>query len=143
MRSLSATQWWVVLQSLALVPMVQLSLKTRGFRRTTVPLAKWSQHDARPATAHEARLIADAVAPVAGRRRVGAKCLGGSLVLWFLLRRRGIDASLVIGAGAPVDGALPAHAWVEVEGEPVNDRADVRESYGSFGDLFPRLHCTP
>ena len=140
LRSLSAAQWWVVLQSLALVPMVELSLKTHGLKRTAAPLAKWSRRDARPTTPPEARLAAEAVAIVAGRRAVGAKCLGRSLVLWFLLRRRGIDAALVIGASASVDGAMPAHAWVEVQGEPVNDRGDVRERYRSFGDLYPQLH---
>lgn len=140
LRSLSAAQWWVVLEALVLVPMVELSLKTRGFKRTAAPLAKWSQRDARPAAAHEARLAAEAVAIVAGRRAVGAKCLGRSLVLWFLLRRRGSDAALVIGAAAPLDGVLPAHAWVEVQGVPVNDRADVREIYPAFDNLFPQLH---
>lgn len=129
LRSLSAAQWRVLLQSLVLVPMVELSLKKRGFNRTAAPLVKRSKRDARPATAQEARLIADAVAIVAGRRGVGAKCLGRSLVLWFLLRRRGIDAELVIGAAASVDGVLPAHAWVEVQGEPVNDRTDVRDCF--------------
>jgi hypothetical protein len=76
---------------------------------------------------------------VAGRQIVGARCLGRSLVLWFLLRRRGIDAELVIGAEAPRNGSLPAHAWVEVSGEPVNDAPDVRARYGSFELELPRL----
>jgi len=76
---------------------------------------------------------------VAGRRLVGAPCLARSLVVWFLLRRRGIDAVLVIGAADPGDGVLPAHAWVEVDGEPVNDDAGVRVRYGSFGVYLPRL----
>lgn len=140
---MSAAQWWVAVQSLMLLPMVELSLKVRGFKRTAMPLAKRSQRDTRTTTQHEARLAAEAVAMVAGRRAVGAECLGRSLVLWFLLRRRGIDAALVIGAGKPVGGELPAHAWVEVAGEPVNDRVDVRECYGAFGDLFPQLRHAP
>ena len=55
------------------------------------------------------------------------------------LRRRGIDAELVIGAGGLENGARPAHAWVEVNGEPVNDQPDVRVRYGSFGLQLPRL----
>lgn len=76
---------------------------------------------------------------MAGRSVVGAPCLGRSLVLWFLLRRRGVDAELVIGAEAPRGGELPAHAWVEVAGEPVNDALDVRDRFGSFGLQLPRL----
>lgn len=76
---------------------------------------------------------------VAGRSVVGARCLGRSLVLWFLLRRRGIDAELVLGAVANGTSEFLAHAWVEVDGKPVNDTPDVRERYGSFGLQLPRL----
>ncbi len=62
------------------------------------------------------------------------------MVLWFLLRRRGVDAELVVGTLAPTDDDLPAHAWVEVDGVPVNDDSDVRDRYGSFGLRLPRLH---
>ena len=60
-------------------------------------------------------------------------------MLWFLLRRRGIDAELVIGAAAPHAGELPAHAWVEAAGEPLNEAPDVRERFGSFDLKLPRL----
>jgi hypothetical protein len=60
------------------------------------------------------------------------------VTLWFLLRRKGIDADLVIGA-ASSEGSLAAHAWVEVDGVPVNDSPDVSDRFGSFGIGFPRL----
>jgi len=104
------------------MPLVQLSLRVRGFTRTAGMLASHSQRRAGPADPPDA-----------------PPCLGRSLVLWFLLRRRGIDAELVIGAGTPRGGELPAHAWVEVAGEPVNDAFDVRERFGSFGLQLPRL----
>ena len=144
--SLSARQWWVVVQSLLLVPGVQASMWHSGFQRTAAILARWSDRPARdlsvktPAeSSEEALRLADAVGIVAGRRIIGAKCLGRSLVVWFLLRRRGIDAELLIGAQPPVDGVLPAHAWVEVGGAPVGDAADVRGKFGSFGIELPRL----
>ena len=76
---------------------------------------------------------------VAGRAVVGARCLGRSLALWFILRRRGIDAEFVIGADAPQRGELQAHAWVEVAGVPVNDAPDVRKRFGGFDLRLPRL----
>ena len=139
LRSLNSSQWCVVFASLTLVPAVQLSLRLRGFKRTAVPLERHSRRPAVPAGPESARPIAEAVTVVAGRRLVGAPCLARSLVVWFLLRRRGIDAVLVIGAADPGDGVLPAHAWVEVDGEPVNDDAGVRVRYGSFGVYLPRL----
>ena len=137
--SLQRGQWRVVLASLLLMPAVQLSLRFRGFKRTAHMLAARSARRAGIADAREARAVADAVALVAGRRAIGARCLGRSLVLWFLLRRRGIDAELVIGVDVPRGGELPAHAWVELAGEPVNDRPNVRERFGGFDLKLPRL----
>ncbi len=141
-RSLDARQWWVVVCSAVLVPLVQLSLRARGLGCTARTLGRWSAGLADPAdvaAVELARHLAEPVALVAGRKVIGSLCLGRSLVLWFLLRRRGIDAELVIGAQAPVDGHLPAHAWVEVQGIPVNDEPDVRTRFGSFGLSLPRL----
>jgi Transglutaminase-like superfamily len=139
LRSLSCLQWRIVLVSLVLVPLVQLSLKRRGFARTADALARRSQAAARPSTPDEVRPMARAVNIVANRPMVGAPCLGRSMVLWFLVRRRGIDAELVIGAEPPKGGDLSAHAWVELDGVPVNDVAGVRQRFGSFDVQLPRL----
>lgn len=55
-----------------------------------------------------------------------ALCLQRSAILVKMLRRRGVPAHLVIGAQK-----LPfkAHAWVEVEGEIINDRLASREKF--------------
>ena len=139
LRSLTPEQWRVAMESLLLMPFVQLSLRARGFTRTAGVLVEHSQRRALPSNPEDARRLGDAVGLVAGRSVVGARCLGRSLVLWFLLRRRGVDAELVIGAEAPRGGQLPAHAWVEVGGEPVNDALNVRERFGSFELELPRL----
>ena len=139
LASLDPGQRRVVAASLVLVPAVKLSLRLRGFGPTAETLAIRSHGPAVPAEPAEARATADAVALVAGRSVVGARCLGRSLVLWFLLRRRGVDVELVIGADAARGGALPAHAWVELDGVPVNDAPDVRERFGAFDLRLPRL----
>jgi hypothetical protein len=131
----------VLLASVVLVPSVQFSLRARGFGWTAQRLASWSDVERVDARILEAQAAADAVAIVAGRRLVGARCLGRSLVLWFLLRRRGVDARVVVGAQAVDAGTLPAHAWVEVDGVPVNDATDVGERFGSFGVSLPRLRA--
>jgi hypothetical protein len=142
LRSLGPAQWRVLFASLVLVPSVQLALRLLGFGPTARRLAAWSDRPIGPSGVAEARLVAEPVAIVAGRRLVGARCLGRSLVLWFLLRRRGVDAELLIGADSAA-GALSAHAWVEVEGQPVNDVPDVRDRFGSFGVPLPRLSPPP
>jgi hypothetical protein len=56
-----------------------------------------------------------------------ALCLQRSAVTTCLLRSCGVSAEMVIGAQK-----LPfkAHAWVEVNGRPVNERTDVQAIYG-------------
>lgn len=53
-------------------------------------------------------------------------CLQRSVVTTWLLRNCGIPAQTVIGAQK-----LPfkAHAWVEVNGVPINERRDVKATY--------------
>lgn len=138
-RSLSFEQLWVLAQSLVLVPAIQFWMRRRGFGRTAARLAAWSDRPAAAATPERVRALAVPVGMVASRKLVGAACLGRSMALWFLARRRGLDVELVIGAAAPENGTLPAHAWVEYQGVPVNDVANVRERYGSFGVQLPRL----
>jgi hypothetical protein len=86
-----------------------------------------------------ANQVATAVAMVSRRRIVGGSCLPRSLTTWFLLRRRGVDAVVVLGADMSTSDGLPAHAWVEVDGIPLNEAADVAERFGRFELEFPRL----
>jgi Transglutaminase-like superfamily len=53
-------------------------------------------------------------------------CLERSAATTCLLRRYGIAASMVIGAEQI---PFKAHAWVEVEGQVVNDKPYMREMY--------------
>jgi hypothetical protein len=55
-----------------------------------------------------------------------ALCLQRSFVTTYLLRKHGIAAQMVLGAQK-----LPfkAHAWVEVDGQAVNERSKVHATY--------------
>lgn len=57
-----------------------------------------------------------------------ADCLTRSLVLQYLLTRRGGEAQLCLGV-RKLTGQFEAHAWVEVEGVPLNELETVREIY--------------
>jgi Transglutaminase-like superfamily len=48
-----------------------------------------------------------------------SRCLMRSLVLLTLLVRRGSPSALVIGVLPTGDGELLAHAWIEVDGQPL------------------------
>jgi hypothetical protein len=82
--------------------------------------------------------ISTAVSRAARYLPVPSTCLSRSLVLHSLLAREGVDASLRIGVRTE-KGGLEAHAWVEFEGSPLNDRNDIATSYPPFeGAVSPR-----
>ena len=49
-------------------------------------------------------------------------------MLWALLRRIGVEGVIRFGAKKAGE-SLEAHAWVEWNGVPLNDVADVRSRY--------------
>ncbi len=141
-RALDAGQWRVVATSVVLLAPIQLMLKSRGLKWTAGKMAARSDRPLGKIDIAKAASMAEAVSLVAGRKVVGALCLGRSLLLWYLLRRRGMDAQLVVGTKSPVDDTWMAHAWVELDSVPVNDDADVRDHYGSFDLELPRLRSS-
>lgn len=58
-----------------------------------------------------------------GARLPGTACLVRSLALRWWMRSAGLDARIRIGARPGEDG-VAAHAWVELDGVPVDDHAD-------------------
>jgi hypothetical protein len=58
-------------------------------------------------------------------------CLPRALALRAMLSRRGLAASVRIGVTRQGETVL-AHAWVEHNGQVLNDARDVRERYASL-----------
>jgi hypothetical protein len=125
-------QWAVIAKCIVLFPLVGLSVRRRGFSRTVTVLERRSQRRPDPTAASAVPLMVEAVQIAARRRVLRSRCLVQSMVLWFLLRRRGVDASLVIGAPPTMVNGDAAHAWVELGGSPVNDTPDVRDRFPAF-----------
>jgi hypothetical protein len=80
----------------------------------------------------EARRIADAVDGGLGLLPARPTCLRRSVTLLRELHRCGLAGTLQIGVRS-VDALVQAHAWVEVDGEVVNDDADLVSTYRPFG----------
>lgn len=102
--------------------LVHACLAVFGYARTRRAIERWTRHPApRKATAEE---FADAqamarMATIAGRHgAVEATCLRRSLLLHGWLRRRGLHPVLQLGV-AEQTGPFQAHAWVELDGEPL------------------------
>ncbi len=110
--------WWVVLA-------VALARRLLGFARLHALLHRLPRHGRRrdvPA----ARALSAAVDRAARFQPGRAECLERSAAALSLLRLRGWPAEMVIGVQPR---PFVAHAWVELEGHVLNDRADVRARY--------------
>src|SRR5262245_9184294 len=128
-----------LLKAAGLVPLVRLMLWKPGFAVTAQRLAQRSDGIARSHDRDRAAHTVEAVAMVAGRTLRGPRCLTRSLVAWYLLRRRGVDAVLQIGAPAAKAAQFEAHAWVELDGEVLWEEADVQQRFAAFDLPLPRL----
>jgi hypothetical protein len=119
-----------------LLPVVALGVRTLGF-----PVVRQWLETPRPrsvcATTDPARL-AKVVDTAARFSVIGRSCLTRALVLERLLVREGIRAELRIGVQRMGSG-IAAHAWVEVDGVPVAEPADIERSFPPFDRVGPRL----
>ena len=126
-----------------LLPAIGGALRCLGVRRT-YRLLGGAAAGAGPASAVPLAAQASAVRlgqllDIASRHGpYAATCLRKSLALWWLLRRRGLSAELRIGV-AKVDAQMQAHAWVELAGRVINDRATVADDYAVYEDLDRHL----
>lgn len=119
-------RWWALegsdrlrlpLLMLAL-PMVSLTLRLAGYKRTR-SLVEWlSGHRhtraANPLELETAYRLAQLAATAGRRGPVQATCLRQALVVYGVLRRRGLRPELRFGVRREDDG-IGAHAWVELE----------------------------
>ena len=69
---------------------------------------------------------------------LGGTCLSRSFALWALLRKRGVEAELVVGyrrGTGERSGKIEGHAWLEFEGGPINEEPAVARTYTTSIDL--------
>lgn len=133
--------------ALALVA-TKAGLHLVGFRRWMALLAWFTPHtpDSEKApdatgieTAREIARIQDAVC----RHLIfHASCLEQSLVLWWLLSRRGIPAELRIGARKEA-GRFEAHAWVEAGSLVLNDSGEAHLHFAPFDGSIISMETQP
>ena len=105
--------------SMLLIALLKLALGVAGFERTwrcirrraeRVPISSGDEADVAPT--EQAVALAAALYP--GR----AQCLERSLLLYWHLRRAGVPVRYRMGVQRY---PFMAHAWIELDGEPIND----------------------
>ncbi len=110
--------------ALPLNPIFERTLHRKG----TIPARELARRlgghsEIRPSASydvHRARRIGDGVMLATRVGPADVVCLPRSLTLWTLLRRRGVDAQLLVGVD-PTKPDLAAHAWVRVCGTDINE----------------------
>lgn len=115
----------LLLQAAALLTALRVLLRTAGLRRVHAVLSRSARRAAVAggrawSSPREVQAAVHLVAMAARRTPASTTCLHRSLALWWLLRRRGVDCQLRLGARRQ-DERFDAHAWVECDGEVVND----------------------
>jgi len=129
---LSRPERRLFIQALLLLPLSALALRLISFKRLQsflihlAPVRKPWKGMARDA------LSTPALVRAAARHcPYYTTCLPQSLTLWWLLRRQGIESDLRFGARKEA-GQMEAHAWVELDGIPLNDTLDVDQRFKPF-----------
>jgi hypothetical protein len=140
-QRLSWTEKGTFFLAFLLLPITALALWLRGLRRTQAvlmrlapvpnPLGEDENQEQQNTRYQQTLAIARLVRAAATHGPYRANCLKQSLLLWWLLRLRGIESDLRLGVSKAAAG-MEAHAWVECEGRPLNDREDVGLRFTPF-----------
>jgi Transglutaminase-like superfamily len=134
-QSLSKSDRALLINALLLLPVVATSLKTVGLRRTQSWLTRNSvEPTVRPTeqTRANVRRAAQMLAVACRLHPLRSSCLPRTIVLWSLLRRRGIETDIRIGVRSDSKKEFQAHAWIEWNDEVLNDDDDVATQYLPF-----------
>jgi hypothetical protein len=127
----------LLLTSAFLLPILAAAVRVVGLVRVLGWLACEPAETRRSDT--EAPALAALVNAAASHLPIACSCLTRSLLLDWMLRRRGFASELRIGVRL-VHDSLQAHAWVQLNGTPLNDTPDVAERFAAFeGRVSPRL----
>ncbi len=133
---LGAMQWRYLLMSLVLLPVIDVSLRRVGYKRTLVWLSRRAERCEVTINSVDSPGFASKIArmvSLAGRRSPWrTTCLRQALVLWFLLARRGVATELRLGVEKSETGDFAAHAWVELDGHVLIGGEYVQQRYVDF-----------
>mgnify|MGYP001765438987 CR=1 FL=1 len=130
-RALSGREQKVLLASIVLLPVFWSGLRIAGLQRFQTWLGRFQIGGGNSISHSEAAALGVAVNRAASRVLGPSCCLTRSLMLWWWLRRYGMNSDLCIGVRFE-SGELRAHAWVALGGIPINDRPDVVAQYAAF-----------
>lgn len=134
--SLKSSHWRLAFEALVLPFVIRSGFSLLGVPRTHGALKRWADCGTTPC--HHPNLNASTVMVALKLQRVvnrsirgGGTCLVRSMTLWAMLRRRHIETELRIGV-RKVDAAMEGHAWLERNGQAVNETPENVATYVVF-----------
>jgi hypothetical protein len=125
----------IVVEAVVALTVSWAGLRLAGFRRWKAALTWLApssiENSPSDSTLESARVIARMESAAARNLFFHPSCLEQSMVLWWLLRSRGIPVELRVGARKQGE-RFEAHAWVEFEGAILNDAGEEHVHFVPF-----------
>lgn len=136
---LSPRDRWIVIEATLKLPVIVTGLALFGFRRVHARILKSAlrgleRTEDQALDPVKALHISYLVSGSFKLALIKGNCLSRSLTLLGFLLRKGISAELRVGSRR-TENLLEAHAWVEVDGQVVNDQRDIAQTYCPFDTL--------
>jgi hypothetical protein len=129
---LSRPDRWLALESAMAVAATRVGLTVSGYNAWVSLVARITPENKIPTSkAAPAERVATLLNATARHLPFEATCLERSIGLWWMLRRRGYEADLRLGARLEAE-RFEAHAWIERGGVVLNDAAGEYLSFSSF-----------
>jgi len=134
--NLSGFERAIVIKAAAGLAATKVGLRIAGFRRWKDMFSRLEPPTRRGeftfSLYETAKMISRLESAAARNLFFRPNCLENSLVLWWLLRNRGITAQLRVGA-RKTGQRLEAHAWVECDGVVLNEPEETHLHFKPFG----------
>lgn len=130
-QELTALQWRYLVASWLLLPVIDLALRAKGYKRTRFILSRFLSVRAVIEVNNDSvnRQIARAVSIAAKRSLWPTSCLRQALLYWWFMGRRGTIVEICFGIEVGVKAPFAAHAWVERQGNVLLGGEHVRDHY--------------
>jgi hypothetical protein len=128
-REMNSQQLWILVQATILLPLTALALRFLSFSRISQMLSRQLVNSNDGEDLATAQMTASLVYRVANKLPVHSTCLSRSLVLSYILQSQHILNEIVIGVQKSPASPLTAHAWVQVDEIPLQQRSDVKAEY--------------
>jgi len=129
-RALLPGERRILWHGLFLLPLSAALIRARGLATTADALRRIYGPRTGDGRAPDAQATVRIVRGVARRMRIG--CLAQSAVLARMLAGRGSAVGLRLGVCKAGDGRFAAHAWVEIDGEPLGEDLELLARYSAL-----------